>query len=507
MKRRMIAFFLTVAMLISCSFAIAIHTFAEEQEAPVVDFVGHQRTNAVTDRYGIRLVGVVNDLSLKAVGFDIAVILEDGSVGTYSREVTAVYRSIKGEVNGEVQDITAADIDEAYAGAYLFTVKINDIPADRGFIGFLGSAYFVDADGNKISGKTKRVIYQGTEQWKEAYVVGPAVKTIYQGYDVGTAGSDQYQFLAKTDGSEMQYMWDGVDDTTYGALFTWGTAADGSYNTGASCTAKFENPTRIGRIRLASVWHQDYNKGTQVQASVDGKTWITLYTISEDRDSAFLVHGWGQKYLTIEVSDTAKYNYIRVYDSGTNGVSFSEITVYAAQTGTLEKVNTAYSEHGVTGTDYGFYGTDRAESEVGYMWDGVVDSKHVHCFTWGASQGSAYNTAKLESAAEIHKIVLWVTAKHNRNIGTMIQASVDGKEWDTLYTISNADGDFVKDDGTLKSLEFTVESEKAYRYIRVKDSTKDGYDFAEVEIFTVVREFNDTFAELLEMQLPVAAAQ
>ncbi len=329
-------------------------------------------------------------------------------------------------------------------------------------------------------------LYEGEEPPTTAF---ERVTASYLTVDDGTGNKNLSNVFG--DGSEaagnedtVRKMWNGVHALTDYCYYK-------NTNAGSWSSASLGKSTVIGKIVVSSNWKQSCNIGTAIQASVDGTTWKTLYTISE-ADGDFVVGNnlWKLKTLEIKISDTTAYSYIRVCDTTGSGFCFTEVEVF----GLVEVVPTVpvdltYLEHGASGTivtDYNFYGTDRAESEIAYMWDGVVDGTHAYFMTWGnTANGTAYSTAKTDAPTVIEKIVLAVSNRHDKNVGVQIQASVDGESWDVLYTIGVGDGDFlVLNAGTLKYLEFAVSSDTAYNYIRVKDSAGGGFSFAEVQVHT-----------------------
>ena len=74
-----------------------------------------------------------------------------------------------------------------------------------------------------------------------------------------------------------------------------------------------------------------------------------------------------------------------------------------------------------------------------------------------------------------------------------------------LYTITGHDGDFtVTSDQVHKTIEFVVNDDTAYRYIRIYDSQGSGYTFSDVQIYRESAGYNDTFEALLNLSLPKA---
>ena len=523
MKRKIIALILTVATLATCVFAMNVSAATETTETTsVVDFVGHQRTVAVTDTYGIRLVGTVNDLSPKAVGFDIAIIHEDGSMGTYSDEVTTVYKSINGQVNGTTTAITAEEL----GGEYIFAITINNIPTDKGFIGFLGSAYYIDANDNKVSGETKQIIYYGAEQWKD-YGAGERINTTFVEHSLGETpvnaetGENNYFLVdtAATAGeSQLKRMWDKDYGNSYGAIKIYGG------NVGAYTMAKFDEPTQIGRISFVSWYHANLNNAAKVQVSADGEEWKTIYTFSSETDDTyFLVSGWKKRAISVDVADEGYYEYIRVIADedvdGDNGFSFSDIAVYnKVMLPGLKQVSVTSPEISITqdAGSNGYYGTGtngKTEASKAYLFD---NDKTTSCCVgvWNSTSWSVYVKGDLGKDTVIKKIELTVNDRreeYNKNV--KIQASADGTNWDTLYTITEADADFLvkaqnasgKDTyDVYRTFSFAVNDTTAYRYIRVySENAGNNFALAELKVFEE-NAYNDTFAGLLNTQLPVA---
>lgn len=507
MKRKFLSAFLLLAtvwtLFGSLNAAAAEQSAAASETAPVVRFYGHQRSVAASDTYGIRLIALVNDLTPEEVGFDIALIKNDGTMGTYTKKVTTVYTSVEAQVDGKTTTITA----EQLGGNYIYTLNISDVPADIGFIGYLCSAYYI-RDGVKVSSETNQVIYYNAELWEPSYTL-KQVRATYASH--GITGSDFGFYGTDRNESEVAYMWDGVVDSKYAHCYAW----DASNGT-AYCTASLEAATVIARIRLAVVDRHDRNIGTQIQASVDGENWDTLYTISESDGDFVVLKAGTQKILEFDVESQKEYRYVRVKDTKYGGYSFSEILVYTkAVMPVLKTVDTVYAEYSVgTAGDgqYGFYGTDRQDTDMQYMWDNVVDNRYGYLMTWGSASSGGYNTgsycsASLPSPTVIRQVQVSACAnRHDKNKGVQIQASVDGKTWVTLYTISEADGDFVKAENQEKHLTFTVEDSTAYNYIRVYDSATGGFSFSEITVYAKdeILNYSNDFETLLNTKLPLS---
>ncbi len=134
------------------------------------------------------------------------------------------------------------------------------------------------------------------------------------------------------------------------------------------------------------------------------------------------------------------------------------------------------------------YGTkQKTEDAYKLIWDGKTDT--TYCNQWsGANAPGAWTSAKFKTATVINKIVLATIWAPTANLGVKVQASVNGTNWTTLYTVSAADGSFVEgvQEWKLEKLPINVNDSTAYNYIRVYDSVGGGYCLAEVEVYSLV---------------------
>ena len=283
-------------------------------------------------------------------------------------------------------------------------------------------------------------------------------------------------------------MWDGQVNKNHCYFMTWGQA-----NATATSTAKLEKSTVIGKILLATSARYDKNANVNIEASVDGEKWDVLYTIPADSD--FVKDGGGTlKTMVVEINNDTAYNYVRAKDAGTSGFAFSEVLVYEKfSVPTSKRVTATYLEYGdgKGGTETKFIygpaevgGNSNAES-LKCIFDGVTDTTYVQYYNY--DNAGSYITAKLPENTVIAKITLATIWCPERNLGTAIQASVDGKEWVTLHTVTAEDGSFAQgvNEWTLEKLDISVNDATAYNYIRAYDTQGNGYCFAEIEIYTV----------------------
>ena len=502
--RKIISLALALIMAFSCFAALTVSA----DDGASVRYYGHQRTTAVGDTYGIRLIALVDDLSPEAVGFDIAIIHEDGSVGKYTKEVKSVYTSIVGTVDGVETEIKA----DTLGGKYICTLVIGGIPANKGYIGVLCSVYSRTGE-TKIAGTTQQVIYNGAENWTapdgfETEIGYAPVKAEYMGYSAnGTIVTDYNFYGTLWNDTEVAYMWDGQVNNNHCYFMTWGQA-----NATATSTAKLEKSTVIGKILLATSARYDKNANVNIEASVDGEKWDVLYTIPAGSDFVAAGTDGTLRTMAIEINNDTAYNYVRAKDAGITGFAFSEVLVYEKlSVPTPKRVTATYLDYGdgkggketkfIYGGDVNGTSLNGNAEGLKYIFDGVTDTAYVQYFNW--ENAGSYITAKLPENTVISKITLATIWMPIRNLGTAIQASVDGEEWVTLYTVSAADGSFAEgqNEWKLETLDIYVNDSTPYNYIRVYDTVLNGYCLAEVEVYTSEC-YNVTFGTLLETVKP-----
>ena len=154
------------------------------------------------------------------------------------------------------------------------------------------------------------------------------VDATYITFDDGTGNKtlDYIYGTESTKGKEdaLKWIWDGKTDTNYCNYLPNNNAS------GAWTSASLPQNTVIGKIVLATIWQPANNIGTAIEASVDGETWVTLYTLSA-ADGSFVQgkNEWVLKTFEILVNDSTAYNYIRVHDTAGGGFCLSEVEVYA----------------------------------------------------------------------------------------------------------------------------------------------------------------------------------
>lgn len=252
--------------------------------------------------------------------------------------------------------------------------------------------------------------------------------------------------------------------------------------------ARLDRERQIRYIKLFCSTNYERNVGVELQLSVDGIDYITVHTLtSEDTDVM------KDMPLIIEVNDLVRYRYFRIYhEESEMGYDLNEVELYEeANPRVYERVVATYHDFGdgKGGQDLSaVYGTESTKGTldgIKLMWDGVTDTTYCN---YSPSNTGSWSSAKLAEPTVLGKFILSTIWQPANNIGTSIQASVDGTEWTTLYTLSTVDGSFVEGVGEwkLETLEVIVEDTTAYNYVRVYDGAGKGYCFAEVEVYKLV---------------------
>ena len=509
MKRKLISLFLTLTTVFAC-LSMAIVPGAAEGTAtptPEVWFGGHQRTVVADTTYGIRLVGLTNGLNADEVGFDVAVIKNDGSMATFSEPITMVYTSITANVEGKATTITAA----SEGAAYIFTLVLDDIDPKQGFWGYLCSTYYV-VDGQKVSGETNRIIYKGAEQWKESYILNDKpVETNYLTFDDGTGEKDLQYIMGDGDGANgneetLKKIWNGVKGSSdYSFYYNWD-------NAGSWCSAYFDEPTVIGKLVLSTAWKPWACKNVAIQASVTGNEgdWVTLYTIDLD-DFDYTDKKWAEQTLEVPISDTTAYNYIRVYDTYGQGFCFTEVEVFAMEKivpSELADANYQTFDDGNGNKTLKYIygdgnGANANEETLKKIWNGVTGiNEYAFYYNW--DNAGSWCSASFDEPTVIQKLVLSTGWKSWSCVGVAIQASVNGNDWETLYTIANGDFSGTDKKWAEETLEIAISDTTAYNYIRVYDTTGNGFCFTEIQVYTPQEGYIKQFADKLATTLPIA---
>ena len=254
----------------------------------------------------------------------------------------------------------------------------------------------------------------------------------------------------------------------------WNSAVGGTDGV-ASVTGQFYSPTVIKVVKVVGRLQETFDgmhrlNGAKVQASVDGETWVTLYTIS-----GYATEGNTDPYLFIKVDDSTAYNYIRLYKEGINAddpnnKALSLVGVLVMGDAELEAPDPL---------DVTFIGY-----EGGVM---VNNPEPTHIFeetntsTWnsaaGGVNGVAWASGELSKASVITNIT--VIGRIDANFDGMhrlnnvqIQASVDGVTWVTIATLSG----FATEGNTDPKVELTVTDTTAYKYVRIYKEGLDAND-------------------------------
>lgn len=413
----------------------------------------------------------------------------------YERNIgVALQASVDGAAYTTLYTLTAGDAEAMKNGPLV--VAVQDSTAYRYF-----RIYHQDSDTGYDLNEVE--LYGGDPNqsyFGELIRVTPT----FEGADA--IGSKYIYGTKPGDPEGFTYLWDN-DDATRICYFTWDGGT--SFN-----TAKFAKPTVIAKLRLASNANIARNEGLQIRASVDGEAWTVLYTVTAE-DIAELTANKAFEILMPE-NDTA-YRYIQVYhENSKTGYDLTSLDVYSGKNfmdpedipdvepgdgtddpGTnvrYKRINASYLGFGDGngGTElkyaYGPQAYKQTEACVKLLWDGIVSGdSYINYYNWENS--GSWCSASLPGETVLGKITLTSYGHHYRNKGVAIQASVDGENWVTLYTVSEADAAFVEGsaaDWTMRTLDITITDPTAYSYVRVLDTTGGGYCLAEVELYTVV---------------------
>ena len=402
----------------------------------------------------------------------------------YDRNVgVELQASLDGVAFTTLYTLTAADAETLKGGPLVVEVK------DTAKYAFF-RVYHKDASGYDLN---EVELYGDSNSYANDYFGNfVAVTPVFDSADsLGT----QYIYGDKQGSEEgFKLLWD-KDDATRICYYTWNGGT--SFN-----TAKFEKATVIAKVRLYSNNNYDRNVGLQIRGSQNGTDWTSLYTLTqEDVD---LLKATKVTEIVMPEQDTP-YWFIQVYhENSKGGYDLCSLDVFTGSkfenagsevapppvTVKYEKVSATYLDYGdgkggkETKFIYGDAGAGNVEG-LKYIFDGVTDTKYVQYYNW--ENTGSFVSAKLPDNTVIAKITLATIWMPIRNLGTAIQASVDGEEWVTLYTVTEADGSFAEgqNEWVLEKLDIIVEDTTAYNYIRAYDTAGNGYCFAEIEIYTV----------------------
>ncbi len=113
---------------------------------------------ASTEKYSIRLVGVVNDpdvlTNCTELGFKVTAVTSAENKN-FDTKATAIYNKLIGSTaTGIVEEYTAASL----GGSYVYALSICDIPASAGQVTFTVQSYYTTASGT-VLGTTYTIVY------------------------------------------------------------------------------------------------------------------------------------------------------------------------------------------------------------------------------------------------------------------------------------------------------------------------------------------------------------
>lgn len=122
----------------------------------VAEYRGLQVTGVTDGHYGVRFVGVVQDLIGSEVGFQITATFGESRSEKYDTSCKWVYQSIQGRDDNGVRKYTA----EQLGGKYVYALTVKDIPVEVGKITFTVTAYKM-MNGETVPGSSFIVVVDG----------------------------------------------------------------------------------------------------------------------------------------------------------------------------------------------------------------------------------------------------------------------------------------------------------------------------------------------------------
>lgn len=522
--KKLISLFLTLTTVFAClSMAIAPVAAAGADGAhPEVRFGGHQRTVVVGNTYGIRLIGLTNDLSADEVGFSVEVIRNDGKIATYEENITTVYTAITAYVEGEETKITA----ESLGAKYIFTLVLDEIDPTKGFWGYRVSTYY-KIDTVKHFGDTHEIVYKGSEHYVKK--ITGKVLPVLESYSAGDWSdwwdADNYENVDRSDTNAYRYaarLWDGRTVNT-------GEHGGFRHTVNAYSQAKFTEPTVINRIVLTSSQSQDTNIGLKIEVSVDGVDWEPIHTVTTDDGVTKKADDdyWTADTTEIDIENPTEFNHIRVINPNAGkGFCLLEVEVYGtfevageemllnlsneskqtSSTGTSNKWQYSGSQTQTDRNSRGDYVGDVINPAS--LWDGSLGTSGNGCYGVNSAE-NAYSAVEFANKTVITKVQLALTLCNTDNKGAKIQASVDGTAWVDLHTLSPANGDTEKafiDGGQsywgCAPLTFTFDANvfAEYNHIRVFGNQ---YCLSEISVYGIKENYPVDFAKALNVGVVV----
>ncbi|MCD7712775.1 MAG: leucine-rich repeat protein, partial [Firmicutes bacterium] len=218
--------------------------------------------------------------------------------------------------------------------------------------------------------------------------------------------------------------WGGDTETTSDHVFDGDTSTyyDGAVEEAwVGCT--FESTVISTVLVYARTDLYERMNEAEIQGSNDGESWTTLYTISEEENTA------GQ-WIVCDITDTTAYTYLRIYGCGYGNVA--EMKLYAATDDSAGYTLVSGAEVSILSVIDDGNGTwdDDTERTSDHVFDGDT-STYYDGAAEDAWVGCTFDSTVISAVAVYAR-----SDNYERVNGAEIQGSNDGESWTTLYTIS-----------------------------------------------------------------------
>ena len=223
--------------------------------------------------------------------------------------------------------------------------------------------------------------------------------------------------------------------------------------------AVLSSPSVItGLVLTAPTENQALMGGATVDGSVDGINWVNLKVIGNTMTA-------GKTY-TLNIGDETAYRYIRIRQSEarrTEAFIFRNMLINGIPTDGVAGSMSNIVDESDPSKLINISAYLAADTAQGDYTDVFKDNDNA--WTAKASQTSLpdYLVATMTKKTEIRRITVKLSGSNRTVLGTVIQASENGAEWDDLYTFAEGDLAAAEAGGFTVS----VSGDTKYSYIRI----------------------------------------
>ena len=233
-----------------------------------------------------------------------------------------------------------------------------------------------------------------------------------------------------------------------------------------SIYATLKSPTVVTAITVTAPTAKQYGlSSATIDASVDGRTWITLCTLEEGITS-------GKSY-NMYVSNEKAFSYIRVRQAEshrTEEFAFRNMIISGlpceGESGVLSRI---YEEEdmSVLLSPKNLIVSNALE---GSAEDVFKDNMESYTASYSQDGKNNYIIGTLRNSTDIRKITVKLWGSNRSARGTTVEASNDGVNWVVLYDIP----DLRKDGVTAESCEITyhINQNESYSYVRLAQNSQ-----------------------------------